>query len=120
MLCSGEDAFVEQVEGMVMSQSGESSDVLRSVAAYLLGAVATSAQKVREVVEQLVKEGELTRQQGEKLLEGIEAKLSAGAKGVGEAGRSGAAKVMGAAGLASAADLATLEERVAALEEKLR
>ena len=102
-----------------MEDSGESKDTLRSMAAYLLGAVTTSTQKMREVVERLVKEGELTRQQGEKVLEEIEAKVSAGVKDAGRRGRAGAEKVMGAMGLATSAEVTKLAQRVAAIEERL-
>ena len=81
-----------------MEQSGESSDVLRSVAAYLLGAVVASTQKMREVVEQLVKDGDLTRQQGEKLLGEIRA-LAIGAPYGNRRGRDVRADVLDARAL---------------------
>ena len=93
--------------------------MVRDLIAYLVGAASTSTQKVCEVVKALVKEGELTKQQGEKILKRVEDRISESTRGVSRRGRESADKVLGGIGLARRSDIERLEQRIAELERNL-
>ena len=102
-----------------MGEKCGATGALREAAAYLLGAVAVTTQKVREVVRELVEKGELTREQGEKIVGTIEAKLTETAQGAGRRGRDGVDKLLGAMGLARKGTVDDLAQRIDALEKQM-
>jgi poly(hydroxyalkanoate) granule-associated protein len=95
-------------------------DLARKAMLMGIGALSMTKEAVENVVEELVKKGELTQQEGKKLADEV---LERGRKEqarIQEAVEKAVVKVITDAGVATKADLERIEARVAALEQDLK
>jgi len=95
-------------------------DLARKAMLMGIGALSMTKEAVENVVEELVKKGELTQQEGKKLADEV---LERGRKEqarIQEAVEKAVVKVITDAGAATKADLERIEARVAALEQDLK
>lgn len=85
-------------------------DVIKKVIYAGIGALALSEEKAKEIVNELVKQGEITASDAEKILNDLKAKLA-------DAGKSSEEKVIGK--LKDYLHITELEKRVSKLEKEL-
>jgi len=93
-------------------------EFLRKVWFFGLGAMHATREKVEDMVEELVKRGEVSQQDSPQIVDEVLTKAREAQKALVEKIRE--ALMEGDIKLARAADLEALEKRVAALEEKIK
>lgn len=94
-------------------------DFLKKVAFLGLGSITASKEKAEKGVERLVKKGEITAAQGERLLKKWLREADKTSKRLSQKIEEGVDAAMDKAGLVRGKDLAALERRIAKLEKKL-
>lgn len=92
------------------------TDLVRRGLLLGLGALDLTRERVEGLVDELIRRGELVQKEREAAID----ELLATGKKVEERLRAAVARVVGELGLPTKADLARLEERLAALEKKLK
>ncbi len=100
------------------------SDDLRKIFLAGLGAAAVTSEKAKQMVDELVKKGELTLEQGKVLNEELQRKVRTKVREAvsedGEQSPSGAGSVLGSVEKMSPEELRTLKAKIAAVEAARR
>jgi len=94
-------------------------ETLRKILLFGLGAAAVSADKMREVIDDLVKRGEITAEEGRKMFEEMMARSEEERRKMNERVRTQIRDMLKEIGVADRAQIATLESKIAALEQKI-
>jgi len=94
-------------------------ETLRKVLLLGLGAAAVSADKIREVIDDLVKRGEMTAEEGRKLCAEMLARSEEERRKLNERIREQIRDMLKELGVADRTQVAAMEERIAALEQKV-
>ncbi|MDH7600520.1 MAG: polyhydroxyalkanoate synthesis regulator [Armatimonadota bacterium] len=94
-------------------------DVLKKTLAFGLGAAAFSAEKLKQLADEMVSRGEMTSEEARKFVEEMTKKADEEKRTVQEWIREQVSKVLQQAGAVDSARVEALEKRVAAIEEKL-
>lgn len=94
-------------------------DVLKKTLAFGLGAAAFSAEKIKQLADEMVSRGEITSEEARKFVDEMTKKAEDEKRTVQEWIREQASKVLQQAGAVDAARVEALEKRIATLEEKL-
>jgi len=84
-----------------------------------LGAAALSADKVRQLIDDLVSKGEMTAEEGKKLYDELSSKAEEERRNLNERIRTQIRDMLKEVGVADRAQIALLESRVEALERKV-
>jgi polyhydroxyalkanoate synthesis regulator phasin len=95
-------------------------DLARKAMLIGIGALYMTKEAVEGIVDELVKKGDLTQQEGRKLAAEMLERGEKERKQIQSTVESAVAKVLEKSGVATKADLERLEARVAALEDQLR
>lgn len=102
-----------------MSDKTSVSDLLERVFLLGIGAASLTKEKIREVVDELVKRGQLTQDQGLKLMDEVAEKARTETAGVKETVSDAYQDTLRALGLAGREQVDELERRIAVLEAKI-
>lgn len=94
-------------------------NAFRKVMLMGLGAAAMSRDKIREIVDELVAKGEVSREEGKKLYEELMAKAEEEGRNLNERIRGQIRGALKDLGLAERSQVAALERRIAKIEKKL-
>ena len=94
-------------------------ETLRKLLLFGLGAAAVSADKIREVVDDLVKRGEITAEEGRKMYEELMCRTEEERRKLNERIRAQIRDTLKEIGVADRTQIAALETRIAALEQKI-
>ena len=93
------------------------SDLLKKSVAFGLGALLVTEQKVKEVVDELVRKGDVNVDEGEKLVRELFQRMTKGAGEVEKKLADVVTRVLGKLEVPSREELKKLEQRIAKLEE---
>lgn len=85
-----------------------------------IGLITEGSEKMKELVDDLVKKGEVSRKDGEKLLEDLLKRGEEARKGLSKRLSKGAENILDKADIATKEDIEKLNKRIAALEKKLK
>ena len=94
-------------------------ETLRKILLFGLGAAAVSADKMREVIDDLVKRGEITAEEGRKMFEEMMARSEEERRKMNERVRTQIRDMLKEIGVADRAQIATLESTIAAHEQTI-
>jgi len=95
-------------------------DLARKAMLMGIGALSMTKEAIEKAVEELVKKGELSQQEGKRLAEELIERGRKERAQIQDAIEKAAAKMIAESGLATKLDLQRLDERLAALEEQAK
>jgi polyhydroxyalkanoate synthesis regulator phasin len=95
-------------------------ETLRKVAYFGLGAAVLTADKVKQLVDDLVSRGDITREEGRKLYEDLTSRAEEQGRALNERIRVQVRDMLHDLGVADRSQITALENRIAALETRVK
>lgn len=95
-------------------------DLIKKSFEAALGGLSTTQEKLKELSDELVVRGHLTKAEAKDLLQGLKATAKDGQKKLGSAVEAQVRKIMKEMGVATSSEITALKGRIAALEKELK